>query len=138
MTRSFKIVEGDLALSGSTLTTVSGVEKLIQDVDTWLKENFRVDRFHPQYGSVLDSMIGEVLDDTTEHRVQIEVLRVLSNYQQLQLQRVQKSPDFFSADELLDSINEVEVAVNYDSVQVNISMTTGSGRTVESNVSIES
>lgn len=126
MSFSLALDGDDLQLKGSALGIVYGVEKLQQDVSIWLRERYRSDRFHTNYGSVLDFYIGSVMEDGTRAMVQGEVLRVLQNYQSLQYRMLKEHPERMSADEVLVSIADVRVAIDYDAVNVNIKFVTGS------------
>ena len=54
----------------------------------------------------------------TNAEVQAEVLRVLQNYQAVQLRRLREKPQSLSPSEMLVSIDDVSTRTNYDSVQV--------------------
>src|SRR5690242_2567390 len=125
MSTSLKVVNGDLSITAGKFDIVSGTDKLTQDLTLWLTERFRDDRFHPTYGSILDGYIGGVInpEDTTV-RIQSEVLRVLSNYQQTQQDSFRKTPNKFQPSELLQSVNGVNVSLSYDKVIVLIRITT--------------
>ena len=127
MSFSLKLLNGDLDLSSNKMGTVQGVAKLTQDLSVWLREEYGIDRFHPDYGSALDTYIGEPLDEVLEHDIQVEILRVLGNYQQIQSVSFQKSPSKYTLDELLDQVVSVECTANYDSVYVTVNFTTAQG-----------
>jgi phage baseplate assembly protein W len=127
MTFSLALQNGDLALQGSSFGIVSGTAKLQQDMSLWLTERLGVDRFHPRYGSQLPDFIGGVIDLTTQSKVQSEVDRVLGNYQAIQMAAFQNTPQLFSFDEMLSSLNAVNVNLTYDTVSVAVAVTTGSG-----------
>lgn len=130
MSLSLKVVNGDLSITAGTFDTVSGQDKLKQDLTLWLTERYRDDRFHPTYGSILDGYIGGVINASdTVVRVQSEVLRVLSNYQQIQLARFKESPNKFQPSELLQQVNGVDVSLSYDKVVVLVRMTTAAKTT---------
>ena len=118
MTYSLRLVDGNLNPVGSALQTVSGREKLLQDLDCWFRENYRVDHHHPTYGSVLDSYIGGVVDEETAFLVKTEVIRVLTGYQQLQIKRFMDNPEIYQRGELIEDIESVEAEVLYDSVYI--------------------
>ncbi|AVO24995.1 baseplate protein [Rhodococcus phage Finch] len=126
MSFSLGIKDGDIELRGSSIAIVHGVDKLKQDVSIWLRERYRSDRFHSDYGSVLDNWIGQVIDRGTEAMVQAEVLRVLQNYQTRQYRMLQETPERLSMDEVLVSIQEIQTKIRYDAVIVNIRFVTGS------------
>lgn len=130
MSFSLKVVNGDLSITAGRFDLVSGVEKLKQDLTLWLTERYQDDRFHPTYGSILDGYIGGVIQaDDTIVRVQSETLRVLSNYQQIQLARFKESPTKFEPSELLQSVNGVDVSLSYDKVIVLVRITTAARTT---------
>ena len=125
MSLSLKVVNGDLSITAGKFDLVQGQDKLTQDLTLWLVEKYRDDRFHPTFGSILDSFIGGVINaDDTIVRVQSETLRVLSNYQQIQLARFKETPNKFQPSELLQSVNGVNVSLSYDKVIVFIRITT--------------
>lgn len=128
MTRSLLLNEsGDLAVLGRSTQLVSGTQKLIQDLNCWLKESFGVDRFHRAYGSVLRNFVGGVVKQSSAYEIQAEVMRVLKNYQQVQLIRFREKPGLFSREELLERITSVEAAPFYDRVDVRITIQTAGG-----------
>ena len=136
MTFSLKVEDGDIVLVGSNMGIVYGVEKLKQDISIWLRERWQSDRFHLAYGSILDSFIGSVIDDSTVFMVQTEVRRVLQNYQALQYRLLKEHPERLSGDEVLVSILSVDAAVNYDTVNVTVRFTTGSTEVAQLSVGV--
>lgn len=136
MSYSLALENGDLHATGSRLDIVQGSAKLAQDVDLWLREDYGINRFHPQYGSILDNFIGSVVSPNTNTEVQSEVLRVLQNYQNIQLSRFQANPQKFSASELLDDVSGVTTQVAYDKVVVTVNFTTAAGAAVQSSVTV--
>lgn len=122
MTYSLALSNGDLVQQGSQLAIVSGTDKLYQDVTLWLTERYGGDRFHPTYGSALESFIGGVIGTSTQAQAYNEILRVLANYQNQQDQAFRANPNAFSVSELLYSVDNVSVTVSYDTVQAIISV----------------
>lgn len=125
MSYSFMVAEKDIALKGSHVGLVYGRDKLIQDLTLWLTERYRSDRFHSNYGSILDGFIGEVMDRMTASEVEAEVHRVLQNYQMVQYRRMQDDPTSLSPEEVLVEVEDVNAKVDFDSVVVVISIVTG-------------
>jgi phage baseplate assembly protein W len=123
---SLAIADGDLARSGSQLGIVFGLDKLKQDVNCWLLEQYGGDRFHVNMGSILQDFIGGVISEATRAEVHAEVFRVLQNYQATQLRRFKENPERFSASELLVSVDDIITAVSYDTVTVTIRLRNGS------------
>jgi len=135
MSLSLKVVNGDLSVTAGKFDTVQGSDKLMQDLTLWLTERYRDDRFHPTYGSILDGYIGGVINaNETIVRVQSETLRVLSNYQQIQMARFRENPSKFQPSELLQSVNGVDVSLSYDKVIVLIRITTAARTTTSISV----
>lgn len=131
MSFSLALANGDLVTSGSLFSTVTGGAKLRQEIDTWLREIYRVDRFHPEYGSVLQNFIGSVISDRMSHDIEVEVHRVLSNLQKLQVKRMQQYPLKYTPDEILRTVNSVKSKALFDSIYVNVVFESASG-TVQS------
>lgn len=128
MSFSLAVEDGDLRLNGSTLGRVWGPDKLGQDMSLWLRERYQSDRFHRNYGSILDDFIGGVIESDTRYEVQSEVLRVLRNYQALQYRRIKERPEYISSDEILLEILDVRVSTDYDRVDVRLRVQTGDRR----------
>lgn len=129
MTRSLCLnSDGDLAIVGRKSQLVEGREKLKQDLSCWLRENYQVDRFHRGYGSTLDSYIGGVISGETLFYIRSEVIRVLNNYQQILLRRIQEKPSLFSPGQILTEVVDVDVKASYDTVTVDIQYRVASGQ----------
>lgn len=126
MSYSFAIKDGDLVQTGSQLDLVFGVDKLRQDIQLWLMERYGGDRFHVNTGSILQEFIGGVAKESTRVEVQAEVLRVLQNYQTLQLRKFKNNPQSLSTDELLVSIDNIVSQIQYDTVNVTVKLRNGS------------
>lgn len=137
MTFSLKVADGDIALKGSQVDVVHGVDKLKQDISLWLRERYRSDRFHTGYGSILDDFIGGVIDDRTQGMVQSEVMRVLQNFQAMQLRRLQDNPQSMAADEVLVSVANIRTVIRYDTVIVTVRFVTGSRRVDQISVGVQ-
>lgn len=128
MSYSLAIVGGDLSLQGDRLDLVFGVDKLKQDINCWLRERYGGDRFHTNYGSVLQDFIGGMVTDSTRAEVQSEVLRVLQNYQTIQQRILTEDPTLLSASEMLIAIDDIRTTVSYDTVNVTVKVINGSNQ----------
>lgn len=126
MSYSFAAASKDIELKGSNIGLAYGKTKLLQDLTLWLTERYRSDRFHSNYGSTLDSFIGDVMDPMTTYEVEAEVQRVLQNYQTIQYRRMQEDPTTLSPEEVLVDVEDVKAKIDYDSVVVVVSIVTGS------------
>lgn len=116
MTFSLAISNGDLSLGGSRLDLVYGKNKLLQDLGTWFREQYQVDRFNPGYGSTLPKHIGGIADEMTIFLIRAEAVRILNNYHQHQIADFARFPENYSADELIREIVSVTTETIDDSV----------------------
>lgn len=124
MTYSLMLSGGDLSTASSMLQTVSGTEKLKQDIHAWLTEAYQIDRFHPKYGSLMTSYIGQPMNVDSVFAIQVEVARVLSNLQSYQKQMYQQDPTLYSTDELLDYVDDISTVFDQDRLRIGITFRT--------------
>jgi len=122
MSYSLAVRNGDLVREGSNLAIVWGIDKLKQDLQLWVAERYGGDRFHPELGSVLQDHIGDVISPRTRAEIEDEVMRVLDNYQRVQMYGFKRNPRLYSMTELLESIDKISVAINFDTVSVAVSV----------------
>ena len=108
MSYSLAVANGDLVQKGDQLDLVFGVNKLEQDIYLWIMERYGIDRFHVTMGSVLQDFIGGIVSDSVRAQIQAEVLRVLQNYQAIQLRTLKENPRSLSTSELLISIDDIK------------------------------
>jgi hypothetical protein len=145
MTWSFLIRNGDLSFAGpGGFATVSGQNKLIQDLRNWLLEPRGSDPMHQEYGSTLDggtladgtivpSPIGGTFTRYELLTIENEIRRILSAYQTMQAARIRRDnlkfggKNTFSTGEILRSVDEVKVTQVGDTAVVNVRITTGNG-----------
>lgn len=145
MTWSLSLVNGDLSPAGpGGLGTVSGQQKLVQDLKDWLLEPRGTDPIHPDYGSTLDGgilpdgtyvdpVIGDLLTSESLLVIESEVRRVLAAYQQQQLDRITREAaqyggkNTFAPGEILSSVSAVNVQQVADTVFVQIVIQTADG-----------
>lgn len=148
MTYSLNIMGGDLSLGGpGGLSTVTSAEKLVQDIKCWLLEGMGTDPLHPDYGSKLDGgslpgsprdegMIGAEMGPTTLMLVEAEVRRVLQQYQQQQVNRIQieqtlyNGKNTYSMGEILYAIDSVTATQYKDTIIVNAHIRTANGQSL--------
>lgn len=145
MTWSLAVVNGDLSFAGpGGYATVSGQNKLLQDLRNWILEPRGTDPVHPDYGCTLDGrilpdgtpvdpVIGDLITSENMITIQSEVRRVLAAYQQQQLDRITTEAalyggkNTFSAGEILASIVDVVVTQVNDTVFVQCVIQTADG-----------
>lgn len=130
--KTFQVQNGDLVLSNGSFATVEGAAKVQQDLGMAVATPYGSDPFHPKYGSVIQSHIGEATGPMTDLMVRSEISRVISNYQAIQTATVnsytskgQRPP--FGEHELVDTIQTIQVQQDYDTLEVSAVITTMSG-----------
>jgi hypothetical protein len=148
MSWSLALQSGDLSLAGPAgYTVVTGPNKLLQDLRNWLLEKRGTDPLHPNYGSVLDggmtrgvrtdSMIGSTINAESMMDVEVEIRRVLNEYQIQQADRLRRDMaqyggrHTFAPNELLASVGTVRVRQVADVLVVHITLVTQSGQTLQ-------
>lgn len=125
MSYSLAVVNGDLAPLGGQLQIVSGSAKLKQDIDLWIRERHGIDRFHPTFGSTLESYIGQIMNSDTRVEIIDELTRVLNNYQAVQLAAFKDSPQSFGLAELMAGVIAINASVSYDTVSATVTVANG-------------
>lgn len=145
MSYSLHIRNGDLNPSGpGGIAVVSGQQKLIQDLKHAILEPRGTDPMNPSFGSTLDggllpdgtvvgTNIGQSITRERIANIEAEVRRVLASYQKSQIARLQRESakfggkNTFSAGEVLQSVDNVEVFAVQDVVVVRVALRTASG-----------
>ena len=135
--KGFKIVNGDIALSGNgDVVMLTGSERIVQELSAWLLEPLGTDKLHARFGSILDTKIGELAVGDSVLSIKSEVVRVVNNYttyQKRQLDEANANGTLVSkwgAGDIISSVNSVAVTANCDTVTVIITLTLASGETV--------
>jgi hypothetical protein len=148
MSLSFKIEGGDLKVgAGRSFETVTGADKLAQDLSLWILEHIGTDPATPQYGSALDggtvngvqieSFIGQALTDERVLEIKQELSTLLAQYQQDQVTKMQREMVLYNGnhtltpDETLYSVDSIQAAVTADQIVVRISITTLAGASLK-------
>jgi phage baseplate assembly protein W len=129
------VQNGDIVIGQKGFVEITGVAKIAQDVSFATVEPYGCDRFHPYWGSLLDSYIGNPTTANTNTIVQAEVSRVISNYitvQQSLLAQTQNSNQSanFTNDDLIATIQNIVVTSSFGSIMVAVSILAVSGASI--------
>jgi phage baseplate assembly protein W len=117
MSQSFALQNGDLVVtSGRAFQVVKNKDKLAQDLRLWILQQFGSDPSSPEYGSHLQEYVGGLMTQGTINQVQAEILRVLQQYQSMQLDNMQNETINYAGSTTLDP-SEVLVSVDGLTVQ---------------------
>jgi hypothetical protein len=127
--RSLTIENGDLVLGSGGYTTVEGSQRIIQDLGLAIREPYGMDRFHPRWGTLLDSYVGMVIGPDTPVLIEAEARRMVGNYVALQQQQLQREatagrPSRFISGEVIIGVAGVALSQNYDRLAVKITLDT--------------
>jgi phage baseplate assembly protein W len=133
--QTISIVDGDFDLSGGTFKTITGATKIQQDMGIASLTPYGSNKFHPKYGSVLQSMIGHPTNSTTQSLIQSEITRLINNYQNIQIRKMNayilqglRSP--YGQDDLIQSVQSINVTQNFDSFNISVILLTMSGQAI--------
>lgn len=126
---------GDLVLGPGGLQLLEGPSKIRQDIALCLGEEYGLDPYHAGWGSVLKKYVGLPITPDTPVLIQAEVNRVLQQYIQnqqsiLNAASLNNQQHTISTNELIRTVNSVDVNVLYDTVTVLINLTTMAGQTM--------
>ena len=128
--KTLALDHGDLVVGSTGYAMIDGVPKVLQDVRCALLEPLGNDRFHPGFGSSLDSFVGSMQDEMVISEVQGEVRRVLDQYAAVQRDRLER-------DALSGARSRYKTAdVLAARVYVQVALRTADGSTVVLNTSV--
>lgn len=134
--KTIRVEGGDLSVSvGQVLNYVHGQDKLLQDLELWLKEPLGQGYTTPNFGSLLEDQIGQLLTPETQTIIVNEIERVLGLYQNWQIEMLKKAKalntlSYWTPGEILDRVSSITSTVLGDTLRVNISVVTLENRTV--------
>lgn len=126
------VVNGDLAIGPGGYAQVTGVDKVRQDLSIALREPLGIDRFHSGWGSLLDSDLGQPIDQDLAVSIRSEVIRIVQNYMAVQQSRLAADTagggrTRLRPDEIVQSIEDVNVKQVTDRFFVRLNLKTGGG-----------
>lgn len=130
------VKNGDWDFSDRRGKMLTGSDKLVQSLGIWLTESLHVDRFHYQYGSLLQSYIGQNQSDEVQYAVEKEIRRVLNEFIKMQTEDFEKHPEDYSKDEVIVQVLMISSewkGTPYNSVALSchIWLKTMAGKTVQ-------
>lgn len=135
-----KIVDGDISLNGDgSVKTVSGADRIIQELSCWLLEPIGTDRMYSAFGSILNDSIGGTVSSTTKTDVKAEVTRVVNNYVTYQRKQYQEYVNgvngnivnVWGAGDLIKSVVSIDVSAVADTVRVVVRLKLSDGSVVD-------
>lgn len=145
MSKSLSIATGDLSVTGRHYDTVTGKDKLIQDLRCALIEQVGTDPATPEFGSQFetDDYLGQVFSETLADQARIDVMTIIQSYQQAQLTKIQQETvqyngkNTFDADEVIETIDSIDSVFSGDTLVIRVLLTTIGGTEVKIDVPVD-
>lgn len=134
--QTLALVHGDLVIgSDGGYLLYSGADRIRQDLTLGLSEEYGTDRFHPGYGSIVSSYIGQLLTPQLQQLVQAEVNRVIQNYLIIQQNEVIRGTLYdvagtYNTSDVVRSIDSITVRAVQDAIYVAVTLTTLARQTI--------
>jgi len=131
--KCFKVENGDLVLgAGNRLLFADFKSKLIQDLTIWMLETYGIGFSTPNFGSNLDTFIGQASPQLLAAQVQTEVARIVGLYQTQQQLMLQQSASTnqlsnWSKSQIIQQINSIQAIVQGVQIAVQVTLTTLAG-----------
>lgn len=128
--QSLALVNGDLVIGGAGgYATLSGVERIRQDLTLALWEEYGTDRFHPRYGSIIKQYLGSPITPELQQLVKAEVNRVIQNYIAIQQAEVIRGTQYdvtgrYDTSDVVRSLDQIDVRTTLDAIYVMAALTT--------------
>lgn len=135
----FKLSGGDIAVRGDgNVSTVTGHERIKQELACWLLEPIGTDPLYPRFGSSLNELIGSPMIEEYTSRVRREVQRVVANY--IEYQKNQMNDDMLKGEtvylsnwqdsDIISSVQSIRLNAVADDLHVRVELNTVGGETV--------
>lgn len=139
MSWSLQIRKGDLVTNGATLGTVSGSNKMVQDLRCAILERMGTDESHPWFGSLIDggrlngveqpSVIATTDWNMAVLSIEGEIRRLVDQYQKQQIARSESDRSRYgkptlSPSELLMGIGSIEFFQAQDNLLCRVTLVT--------------
>lgn len=141
--KTLELRNGDLVLGPGGFGMVSGAAKVKQDLGAIVREALGTDRFHPRFGSVMEDYVGRYQDAESVMLIKGELHRLVQNYMMVQTEQItadmaERRRPRYAPDEIVSSVQSVQVQHRYDRINVKVVVRTYEGddvtilRTMES------
>jgi hypothetical protein len=149
MSWSLQLRGGDLVIGGSTFGTVTGSEKLIQDLRCAILERMGTDEDHPWFGSLIDggrlngvdqpSIIATDNWNMAVLAVESEIRRIVDQYQKAQIIRTERDRTTYGKPtlhpgEILMGVGSIEFYQAQDNLLCRVTLITGTDVEITVNV----
>lgn len=131
--QTLAVVDGDLVLNAGSILTISGPNKIKQDLYFALHEAYGADPYHPTWGTVLDQFIGLPQTPAVRQSAINEVSRVLDNYVAVQSDQINSytatdNRSGFYASDVVRSVDSIDVQGMGPNIMITANLTTMAGQ----------
>lgn len=131
--KTFLVRGGDIHLGPTGFEMCNGQQKLKQDLAMAMIEPLGTDRFHPRWGSLFASYIGAAFAPEAKAIIQSEANRILANTRAMVLREIERDSlsahkSRYTDDEVIGSVDLIEIRIKLDAVFVRVWLTTRSGQ----------
>jgi phage baseplate assembly protein W len=132
LVKTLALANGDIVVAPGGYATLTAAPKIRQDLALALGEPLGNDRFHPEWGSVLPTYIGQPIDDETDMLVRAEVARVIEQYMSIQQRDISRdaqngASSRYSTQDVVAGVQDIVVNVRYDTIQITVALLTQAG-----------
>jgi hypothetical protein len=132
---TLQVQNGDLQIGANGFASVNGPAKLYQDLVIATLEPYGCDRFHPRWGSLLSNYLGDAITLIDENLIMAEISRLVNNYMLVQQDNISNEASRglqsqYASDEVVGSIESIDVVQNGDRVTVSTLIITVAGQQV--------
>lgn len=145
MSKSLSIAAGDLTVTGRHYDTVTGVDKLKQDLKCLMIERVGTDPATPDFGSQFetDAYIGNVYSEILAAEARADVQELLQSYQSAQLEKIKQETiaynglNTLSADEVIQNIDSIDSVFSVDTLVIRVTLTTLANTQIKIDVPVD-
>lgn len=134
--KTLVIRNGDLALGPGGFQTITGPQKVKQDLAVAMREPFGCDRFHPRWGSLLFDYVGRPVSLELEALIRGEITRLVQNYAASQGEALMQDRtrsqrrSRFSTNEVVSGVEAIQVRQEYDRYHIRVIVRTMAGEEI--------
>lgn len=140
--KTFQIQGGDLVIGPGGYATVAGPRKVLQDLSILVREPYGIDRFHPQWGGILEEFVGQEVSPVSKALVRGEIERLLQNYMVMQSRQIAADMSLrrkprFGPGEIIEEVESIKIQQAFDRLNIKVTIRTVSGETIDIIRSVE-
>ena len=133
--KTLALRNGDLVPGPTGYQTLSGAQKIRQDLALALGESYGDDRFHPAWGSALPNYIGEPVGEELRSLTVSEAARVIQQYIDTQSAEVlqdslAQNRSRYDTDDVVSQVLSIDAELAMDTIKVKVVLRTMAGQSI--------